>query len=78
LLPNGLGHILNEGGANLSVGEKQLLCLGRAILKESKILLIDEDHYSTISVYQRISIAQFKKMLRVYFHLLKMNFDLMT
>ena len=38
----GLEYILHESGSNLSVGEKQLLCLGRAILKKSKILLIDE------------------------------------
>lgn len=37
-----LESTLIEGGKNLSVGEKQLLCLARAILKESRILVIDE------------------------------------
>ncbi|CAD8170443.1 unnamed protein product [Paramecium octaurelia] len=39
---NGLDTLINEGGDNLSAGEKQLICIARAILKKSQIVLIDE------------------------------------
>lgn len=39
---NGLETEIKEGGDNLSAGEKQLLCIARAILAKNKIILIDE------------------------------------
>jgi ABC-type multidrug transport system fused ATPase/permease subunit len=41
-LPGGLAHLFTADGARLSAGERQLLCLARAVLHNAKVVLVDE------------------------------------
>jgi ABC-type multidrug transport system fused ATPase/permease subunit len=40
--PEGLSQNISENGSNLSIGEKQLICITRAILRRTKIIVMDE------------------------------------
>lgn len=62
-LPLGLNEPVSEGGENFSVGQRQLICIARLLLRKPKILIMDE---STSSIDNETdSIIQ--KMIRVKF-----------
>ena len=56
--PITLDTILSDGGKNWSVGQRQLLCLGRALLRSPAIVCIDE---ATASV--RLSLPRLHAVL---------------
>ncbi|MEG1135074.1 MAG: ABC transporter ATP-binding protein [Cellulosilyticaceae bacterium] len=61
-LPEGYDMVLNEEASNISQGEKQLLTIARAILKDPAILILDE---ATSSVDTRIELILQKAMRNV-------------
>ena len=41
-MPDGYNTDLGQGGVNVSGGQKQRLCIARAILKKPKVLILDD------------------------------------
>lgn len=61
-LPQGYDTFLNEGGTNLSQGQKQLLAISRAILANPSILILDE---ATSSVDTRTELKIQEAMVKL-------------
>ena len=55
--PEGYDHRIEQGGTNVSGGQKQRLCIARALLKKPKILILD-DSTSAVDTRTDASIRQ--------------------
>ena len=61
-LPDGINSVIGEGGTNLSQGQAQRIAIARALLRDSKILIMDEatsalDIETEIRVLENIMIS---------------------
>ena len=63
-MPHGYDTVISEGGGNLSQGQKQLLCIARAMLTNPEVLILDEAT-SSIDTLTEIRVQKaFAKMMK--------------
>lgn len=63
-MPQGYNTIISEGGGNLSQGQKQLLCIARAMLTNPAILILDEATSSIDTLTESRVQKAFAKMMK--------------
>ncbi len=63
-LPDGYHTEILEGGVNLSIGQRQLICIARAVLADPRILILDEATASVDTVTEMLIQEALHRLLR--------------
>jgi ABC-type multidrug transport system fused ATPase/permease subunit len=63
-LPDGYATEILEGGVNLSIGQRQLICIARAVLADPRILILDEATSSVDTVTEILIQEALQRLLR--------------